>query len=140
MTLNWKPIVIAFVIGGTAGFLAARMCAGLMKHHRWDNGKSPGQMLDRFSSKLHLTAEQRQQIGAILEAKRQKLDALRGEIRPKFQELHASTSAEIRRLLNPDQQRIFDEMQAKRDARRKRFRDRWAGPGPNAFQPEEQKP
>ena len=68
-------------------------------------------MLDRFSSGLRLTPEQRTQVGALLETKRQKMDTLRAEMRPRFEEVRQSTQADIRRLLTPDQQTRFDEME-----------------------------
>ncbi len=47
-----------------------------------------------------------------MEAKHQKMEALRAEIQPKFEALRASTSAEIRSVLTPEQQPKFDAMQA----------------------------
>ncbi len=130
MKLAWKQIVIAFVLGGCVGFAAAQVCPfGRFHHHRWGGGRFEQQLLDRFSSKLNLTSEQRGQVATILEAKRQKMDALRAEIKPRFEEIRTSTSAEIRQLLTADQQRRFDVMEAEWAAKKKRFHDRWAGPG-----------
>ena len=131
MKLAWKQVAIAVVLGGCLGFVGA--CWGLPRllHHRWGGGQFQQRLLDRFSSKLQLRPEQRNQVAAILEAKRKKIDALRAEMRPQFEELRTSTSTEIRRLLTPEQQKRFDVMEAKLDARVKRFRDRWVGPGSN---------
>ncbi len=129
--LAWNQIVIALVLGAGVGFVAARYCApGLFQYH-WSRGKFQQRLLDRFSSKLQLSPEQHTQVGAILEAKRQKIDALRAEIRPRFEDIRTTTSAEIRQLLTPEQQQKFDTMQAEWDARKQRFRDRWMGPDGN---------
>ena len=129
MKLTWKQIVIAFLLGGCVGFVVAKHCGPRMFHRHGDGTHFQQRLLDRFSSKLHLTQEQRSQVATILEAKRQKMDTLRAEIRPKFEELRTSTSADIRQLLTAEQQKKFDAMQAEWDAREKHFRDRWMGPG-----------
>ena len=129
MKLAWKPIAIAFVLGGCVGFVVARGCAVRIFHHHWGESQFQHRLLDRFSSKLKLTPGQRNQVAAILETKRQRMEALRAEVRPRFEELRASTSAEIRQLLTSDQQQKFDTMQAELDARKKRAHDRWGEPG-----------
>ncbi len=125
MKLAWKPLIIAFAVGGIAGFAVARCSAPYAFHRRWGGQHFQERLLQRFNAKLQLTPEQRTNVAAILEAKRQKIDALRTEMRPKFEELRNSTHAEIRRLLAPAQQQKFDVMQAEHDNRMKRFRDRW---------------
>ena len=129
MTLAWKPIAVAFVLGGCVGLAVARGCALRMLHHHRGAAHVQQRMLNRFSSKLQLNPEQRSHVAAILETKRQKLEALRTEIRPRFEEIRTSTSAEIRQLLNPEQQKRFDAMEAEWTARMKRFGDHWKGPG-----------
>ena len=129
MKRAWKQMVVAFVLGGCVGFAVARVCPfGRFPHHR-GGGHFEQRLLDRFSSKLQLTSEQRTQVATILEAKRQKMDALRAEIKPRFEEIRTSTSGEIRQLLNPDQQQRFDAMEAEWAAKKRRFHDRWMGPG-----------
>ena len=125
----WNQIAIALLLGGCAGFVVAKSCTPRLFHHRVDGAHFQQRLLDRFSSKLHLTPEQRSQVATILEAKRKKIDALRAEIRPRFEEIRTSTSADIRRLLTPEQQKNFEIMQTEWDARKKRFRDRWMGSG-----------
>jgi Spy/CpxP family protein refolding chaperone len=118
MTRAWMlaAALIAGILIGAAGTSYAIA-------HRW---RTPfhERLLTRFSSALQLTPQQREQVGAILEAKRQRIDALRAELRPQFDELRASTSAEIRALLTPEQQGKFDEMEAKRAQQIARWRER----------------
>ena len=128
MRLAWKQLIVALVLGGCLGFFGAAASLPRLFHHRWESGQFQHRLLEQFSSKLKLTPEQRTHIAAILEAKRQKIDALRAEIRPRFEEIRTSTGAEIRQLLTPEQQRKFDVMQAKWEARTKRFHHQWMGP------------
>ncbi len=127
MKLVSKQVVIAVLFGVCVGFAGARWGFPRIMRHRWSSGQFQHRLLDRFSSTLKLTLDQRAQVAAIMEAKRQKMDALRAEIRPQFQALRTSTSAEIRQVLTPEQQKTFDAMQEKQQARMKRFHDRWGG-------------
>ena len=120
MTRISKPVLMAFVVGGVVGVAGARWCAPFAFHRHWQ--ETPARMLERFSSKLHLTPTQRTQVAAILEAKRKKIEALRAEVRPKFDQIRTATSAEIRPLLRPEQQKKFDVMQAEWETRRKQWR------------------
>src|SRR3990167_7323824 len=74
-------------------------------------------MLERFSKELHLSAEQKNQVSAIFEKRHPQMLALQAEMRPKFETLRNATDAEIRALLNADQQKKFDEIHAKMEAR-----------------------
>ena len=125
MKRAWQQIAIAFALGGCAGVAVTWSCAPRMFRHRWGSGQFQQRLLNQFSSKLHLTPEQRTRVAAILDAKRQKIDVLRAEIRPRFEDIRTSTSAEIRQVLTPEQQRTFDAMEADWGARMKRGRDRW---------------
>ncbi|MBI3996967.1 MAG: periplasmic heavy metal sensor [Candidatus Omnitrophica bacterium] len=127
MKRAWKQILVAFVLGGCVGVAVTWGCAPRMFHRHAGKGQFQQRLLDRFSSKLQLTPEQRTQVAAILDTKRQKMDALRAEIRPRVEELRASTSADIRRLLTPDQQQRFDVMEKEWSAKTKRFHDHWMG-------------
>ena len=124
MTRAWRPLVIACALGVSVGVIGAGWCRFFHVHRHWGDGEFQARTLQRFSSRLHLTPEQRRQVAAILEAKRQKLDALRAEIQPRFAEIRASTAAEIRRLLTLEQQKTFDVMQTEWDARMKTWRHR----------------
>ena len=125
MTRATQQTLVAFVLGAVVGVVGTARVAPGAFHRRWESGQFQARMLQRFSAKLQLAPAQRTQVAAILEAKRLKIDALRADIRPKFEEIRALTSAEIRALLTPAQQKKFDVMQAEWETRRKRWR---AGP------------
>jgi Spy/CpxP family protein refolding chaperone len=117
MKLEWKQILISLFIGivlGTGlGWWGSQYSGDLRGKDRYT------WMLERFSSRLDLTPEQKKEIADILETKRQSIIALRAEIRPRFEEIRNSARQEIRKRLNPAQQQKFDAMQAEWESRRK---------------------
>ncbi len=127
MKIAWKEVVVALVIGfALGGFAALRYCP-VAHRGAWDHSeKSHPGMMDQFSSKLSLNAEQKERISAILEETRGKMDALRKEARPKFEEIRNSSRARIRELLNPDQQKKFEVMSAEMDARMEKRHSEWS--------------
>ena len=130
MKLAWKQLVITFLLG-TVVWWAGNQWYAPHFHHRhwgehWGNPEHPQKrMLERFKSELNLTPEQQQRVAAILEEKRSKIDTLRVQMRPKFEEIRNATQAEIRPFLTPEQQKKFDAMVAEHEARAKRLRGRW---------------
>lgn len=123
MKLAWRQVLMAFVLGVAVGGVGGRWCALEYGGKPWGR-RSPEHLLQQFSRQLRLTPEQRTQVGAILEAKRQKIDALRAETRPRFDDIRSSTGAEIRQLLTPEQQARYDKMEAEQQARKERWRAR----------------
>ena len=125
MKFAWKQIALAFVLGIGVGGVLAGWGSPYALHKRWGGRQLQERLLRQLTTKLQLTPTQQNQVAGILESKRQKMDALRTEIRSHFDELRTSTSAEIRQLLTPEQQKRFDAMEAEWEARRKRFREHW---------------
>lgn len=127
MKLDWKQIIASLVIGlMLGGVLTLRYCP-LARHGGWNHSERASKMmLNEFSSKLSLDAGQKEKIAVILEATRAKMDALKKEMRPKFEEIRSATKAEIRNLLTPEQQLKFDQLEAKREAEWQKKRARWS--------------
>jgi Spy/CpxP family protein refolding chaperone len=113
----WTSLMLALLLGAVLGAGAAWWvgeygpCA-----KSWEPYAN---VVERFSRKLDLTPDQQREIAAVLEENRQKVKALRGEIRPRFEEIRNATRQEIRQYLSPEQQAKFDAMQAEWDARRR---------------------
>lgn len=121
MTAGRKPILIA----GLVGFVLGALTFWSFHYYygaQYRNADPYRQMLNRFSSKLDLTSDQKTQVAAILEDKRRKIAALRDAARPRFEEIRGATRDEIRQVLTADQQQKFDAMQADWDAPWKRRR------------------
>lgn len=132
MKFEWKQILTSLLIGLFIGAILGAWGLRYGFHRKaWHGGvhgeKKYARMLQHFSSKLDLNSEQRQQVAAILEDKRQKMQTLRAEIHPKFKELRDTTSVEIRNVLTPQQQKKFDLMQ-------KRWEKRWKKHHPASLQ------
>lgn len=109
MRLDLRQVIPALLIGLALG-------AGLGRWAHWrhyDGGheRRYGRMVERFSRALDLTPNQRREVEAILERKRARLRALRGETRPKLAEIRRSTRAEIRGILTPEQAERFDRLE-----------------------------
>lgn len=66
-------------------------------------GHMQGRMLARIGQELDLTAEQREQVEAILPRHLAAFDSLRREMGPRLSALLDSTSAEVEAILTPDQ-------------------------------------
>ena len=125
MKILWPQVLAACVLGGLVGAWAATQCGSGRGGHHGGSSQFQQRLLERFSRKLQLTPEQRTKVSGILAAKAQKMEALRQEVRPKFEELRTSTGTEIRQVLTREQQARFDQMEAQWEAKRKRVRDRW---------------
>lgn len=117
--MNWRYaaawIVVGLLIGFASGWWGRRVL-----HRGFHGEKRYERILERFSSRLDLTAEQKQQVAALLQSKRSKVDTLRSQTKPQFDDIRNSTDAEISRILTPEQQAKFEKMKARREERRRR--------------------
>ena len=115
--IKWHQVVISLLIGFTLGTAYGHWQAHQSFHARWKNGGMRRHMLDRFGKELRLNADQKKQVGVIFDAKHPQMIAFQAEMKPKFEALRNSTQAEIRKILNPDQQKKLDEMNVKMEER-----------------------
>lgn len=123
MTIQWKQVTLALITGlllGAAGVSLIYHQGDDSFHRRpWAEDKRSERMVRYFSRKLDLSEEQKTQLIAILESKREKIRSLNQEMRPRFQEIREATRAEIRSILTPEQQVKFEHLrQAWREKRK----------------------
>lgn len=119
MKTDWKAVIAALIIGIAIGALSYMRCMPFGEHGFLKNPEKMHQrMMAEFTSKLKLTPDQQQKVSEILADTRAKIDALRKEMHPKFEAIRNFSQAEIRELLTQNQQRRFDELNAKMEARR----------------------
>ncbi|MFA6091947.1 MAG: hypothetical protein WCU88_04925 [Elusimicrobiota bacterium] len=122
MNISWKrmfPIfILGLVLGAAAGSWLQRTAA-----RRFMRGPDPAKMASRLSKQLSLDARQHEALLTLLEGRRAQLDAMRTEGHQKFEALRASTDAEVRKLLTPEQQPKFDALIARWEARHKHRKD-----------------
>ena len=129
----------AFVTGGALGFTADRVIGA--GHNREMRG--PRAYRQKMAEELKLTPEQQVSIDSLMEQKHRQIVALYKPVRPQLDSIAVvarvvsdSTHAQIKRLLNPDQQAKLDRM---RLSARKELADRRGGdtagrpPGPPPF-------
>jgi Spy/CpxP family protein refolding chaperone len=109
----------AFLAGGALGFTADRVMD--TKHGRELRG--PRGNRQRMAEELKLTPQQQASVDSLIEQRHRQIVTLYKPIRPQLDSLAVqsrvvsdSTHEQIKRLLNPEQARKFDEMRA--DARR----------------------
>jgi len=126
----------AFVAGGALGFTADRVMDD--KHGREMRG--PRAYRQRMAEELTLTPQQQASVDSLIEQKHRQIVALYKPVKPQLDSIAVlarvvsdSTHAQIKRLLNPEQQQKLDKMRA---AARKELNERRGGdstgrpPGP----------
>jgi hypothetical protein len=132
----------AFIAGGALGFSADRAIRG--GHSREMRG--PLAYRQRLAEELNLTPQQRTSVDSLLEQKHRQIVALYKPVKPQLDSIATltrvvgdSTHAQIKRLLNADQQVKLDKMRlaARRDLAERRGGDTGTGgdrpPGPKQY-------
>jgi len=120
-------IVTAFVCAGSA--LAAAQDSGNNSQAPASAPQSapargpfdPAKRAEMIGKRLNLSSDQQTKVEGILKSEQSQVESLRAdssvsldERRSKMMELHKSSSDQIRALLDPDQQKKWDEMQSRR--------------------------
>jgi Spy/CpxP family protein refolding chaperone len=105
----------AFVAGGALGFTADRVID--VKHGR--DMRGPRAYRQRMAEELKLTPEQQASVDSLIEQKHRQIVALYKPVKPQLDSIAVlarvvsdSSHAQIKRLLNPDQQVKLDRMRA----------------------------
>jgi Spy/CpxP family protein refolding chaperone len=105
----------AFIAGGALGFTADRV---IDSGHRRDM-RGPRGYMKKMAEELELTSQQQASIDSLMEQKRQQIVALYRPVKPQLDSIAVaarivsdSTHAQIKRLLNPEQQAKLDKMRA----------------------------
>jgi hypothetical protein len=122
MNLRWNQIAVGFIVGLLAGAIVGGSPVPRKLSESWDGRPSHNRMLNRFATRLHLSEEQKAQVGGVLEQGRAKMNAVFADMRPRLEQVRKETDDEIRVFLNPEQQRKFEKMN---EERAKRFDKRF---------------
>jgi protein CpxP len=98
--------------------------APAQEHGRWHGHEDPAQRTAELTKKLKLTSDQQTKVQDALQSEHSQMESLHQDSslsqqdrRSKMMEIHKSTDGQIRGLLDADQQKKWDEMQAKREQR-----------------------
>lgn len=106
MRIDWKQagpaLLLGALLGAAGGSWLQRAAA-----RRWRG--DPQRVVERMARQLELDETQKKAVAGALEARRARLE-----------ELRAATREEIRKVLNEEQKSRFDQMEARREARRGR--------------------
>ncbi len=73
----------------------------------------------KLANDLKLDAAQRARLDSILDSRNRRYDELMAPLRPALDSVGASARQQIRDLLTPEQQTVYDQMQRERDAARR---------------------
>jgi periplasmic protein CpxP/Spy len=92
-------------------------------NHGWHHGPpDPAQRTQELTKKLNLTSDQQTKVQNVFQSERSQMESLRQDTslsqqdrHAKMMEIHKSTDAQVRALLDSTQQKKWDEMQAKRE-------------------------
>ena len=118
----------AFVAGGALGFTADRV---IDSGHRREM-RGPRASRQKMAEELKLTPQQQASIDSLMEQKRSQIMTLYKPVKPQLDSIAVaarvvsdSTHAQIKRLLNPEQQAKLDRMRAagRRDLGERRDKD-----------------
>jgi Spy/CpxP family protein refolding chaperone len=122
----------ALVIVGT--FLSGALTGAGVYHwlspHRSHGLHGPGG--PRPFGELNLSPEQDRKLKAIMDAHRPELEAVLRETFPKVRAVHERIDAELRKVLNPEQQKRFDQWKAEHPEHDGRMGPHGRGGGPHA--------
>ncbi len=103
----------------------------------------PAKRTQRMAKHLNLTSDQQAKVQDILTSEQSQIQKLRADSslsrqdrRSKMMDIHKTSNDQIRALLNPDQQKTWDQMQQRREQRMKeRHGGQGAGSPPDSGQP-----
>jgi len=103
-------LVLAFAAGALGGMALERVRVSRIRPQppEWMAGR--GDLPPGFD-RLDLTAEQRERIRAIFRTSGPRTDSVLRASLPRLQAIHDSVRAEIRAVLTPEQQQMFDQME-----------------------------
>ncbi|MGC1373130.1 MAG: hypothetical protein WA824_13425 [Candidatus Sulfotelmatobacter sp.] len=104
-----------------------------MEHgrHHWD----PQQRTEMLTKRLNLNSDQQTKVLDTLKSEQSQMESLRSDPslsredrRSKMMEIHKTTDDQIRGVLDPDQQKKWDAMQARREQRMQEHQNGQAPP------------
>lgn len=112
-------IILGAILGGAGVYYYLWNSGRLQRPH----GFNPEHAVAHLKKDLNLNDDQVRQLRQIFEESGQKTRDLQKQIDPQFQAIHMDTRAHIRQILNPDQQKKFDEMVRAIDQRHRQHGD-----------------
>ena len=113
-------VLVVFCAGAAAGVFVGRGFDGRERSWRGGpppSGPGPGRgggpppevLLRRLTDDLDLDAAQREEVGRVLRASRDRIEGLQRDVRQQFDREQQNLREEIRKVLRPEQQERFEQ-------------------------------
>jgi hypothetical protein len=116
---TWLVLVAVFLLGAATGVgLSGVYRSKANASFREGRGRDRQAMFERIRNDLNLSAEQSKEMQKVLDETAGEFRTLRGELRPRYEELRLKARGRIRSLLTAEQQQKFDSLMAELDTRR----------------------
>lgn len=117
-------LLLAFALGVAVGGLGFGVYAARAGGpHRWSPEVFESRVLQQLTTELKLRPDQRERVQGVLRESGQEFARLRDEMRPRYQEIRARSRAQIRSVLDPEQQARFEQLRAEWQRRAERWRE-----------------
>ena len=120
MRLDWRPSAAFFLAGLIIGSLSGSWAQRRAAYSFWTS-KDPSRSLARLDKRLALDGNQQKAVLTALEKRRARMETFRKDALSSFMAIRSDTRTEIRQVLSPEQQRKFDELGARFEAKHKAF-------------------
>jgi Spy/CpxP family protein refolding chaperone len=114
----WATLGLTLIVGVGLGVALDRLLIEREGYHR--HGERGAKLLAKLSQELELTPEQQAELEKTIASNRERAHEFWSGSRASFETLRQEFRRDIRALLNPEQQKRFDEMVAREDEKRKR--------------------
>ncbi|MCE9602527.1 MAG: hypothetical protein K8S21_10020 [Gemmatimonadetes bacterium] len=108
--------LLAIAAGAAIGVTVDRWVLRERLVNEWAN---PRAMRGKLASDLKLDATQRVRLDSILDARNRRFDELMAPMRPVLDSVSVNARKQIRDLLTPEQQTVYDQMQREREEARR---------------------
>ena len=119
------PVLTLFCLLGLTAFVVAQDNTASQAppdHWRGHGQPDPAKRTEMLTKQLGLTAEQQPKVLDLLKSEQSQMENVRSDSslsqedrHGKMMDIHKSTNDQVRALLNPDQQKKWDEMQSRRE-------------------------
>lgn len=113
--------LLAMAAGAAAGVSVDRW---MLRERLVNEWADPRAMRTKLADDLKMTADQRAKLDTILDARNTRFDELMAPMRPMLDSVTVNARQQIRELLTPEQQTVYDQMQREREAQRQQEKKR----------------
>lgn len=111
--------LLAIAAGAAAGVTVDRW---MLRERLVNEWADPRAMRTKLADDLKMTATQRAQLDTILDTRNRRFDELMAPMRPRLDSVTVNARQQIRDLLTPEQQTVYDQMRREREAQRQKER------------------